>query len=158
MNNIEVVAVLNGLIKTCKDVEESYIIWLSDSRRRPTELTELFLGRQLSYSAALSELQDLVLLEDGDPETTGTVVAAIHRGLTTVKAAVLGMDDVEVLNEVGLAEDQAVKAYCKAFENELPAHIRSVLDMQYRSLLYCRKMIRSLCDQFKSSELVVLRS
>jgi uncharacterized protein (TIGR02284 family) len=149
MNNIEVIAALNSLIRVCKDGEEGYNTWLEDSQGRATELKVLFSERLLWYSAAISELQDLVLLQNGDPETTGTVLAAIHIGLTSVKATILGMDDDAALSECVLIEETTAETYSKALENVLPPQIHSIVENQHQVLLRSREFIKHLRRELK---------
>ena len=76
--NDDVISTLNGLIQTCKDGEEGFreaAVVVESS-----ETKSFFAEKSRERSHFVGELQTLVRTLGGDPESEGTVTAALHRG------------------------------------------------------------------------------
>ncbi|HLM55696.1 MAG TPA: PA2169 family four-helix-bundle protein, partial [Pyrinomonadaceae bacterium] len=96
-SNEEVVSTLNDLIEACRDGQEGFRS--AAEGVRDEELRALFLEYSRQRGSFSSELQAEVRRLGGEPETEGSVVAAIHRGWMDIKAAVTGADDRSILRE-----------------------------------------------------------
>ena len=94
--------------------------------------------------------QGLVVVEistlGGDPETSTSMSADMHRRWVDLKAMITGKDDEAILNECERGEDVAVKSYRKALEKDLPAEVRSVVQNQYQGVQRNHDQVKALRD------------
>jgi uncharacterized protein (TIGR02284 family) len=96
-SNDDVISTLNGLIETCKDGRTDFKEAAEGVER--SDLKSLFYEFSQQRSQFAGELQSLVQSLGGDPENTGSVAAAIHRGWINIKSAVTGKDEAAVFND-----------------------------------------------------------
>jgi len=88
--------------------------------------------------------------ECGDPEKTGSVAGALHRGWIDLKAAVSAKDEHAVLAECERGEDSAVEEYREALEHsELPPEVHGVIARQYASVQEAHDRVRDLRDSYQ---------
>jgi len=144
------VSILNDLIETSKDGEKGFTKSAEDAGN--AELKAVFMEGARRCSDAVRELQALVRSEGGDPEDTGSVASALHRGWVSLREAVTGRDDEAILEECERGEDVAKAAYRSALEKtDLPAEIRTVVQKQYDGVLRNHDEVRNLRDRFKAT-------
>ena len=86
--NKESISVLNDLIETSKDGQKGFATCAEDIKH--PELKALFVKRSADCAAAAAELQTAVRALGGDPEESGSVAGALHRGWVDVKSMVTG--------------------------------------------------------------------
>ena len=146
MNNDEVVSTLNNLIETCKDGQQGFNS--SAQGVEKTQLKTFFYEMDQQRSQFVGELQTLVRGLGGDPETTGSLSGAIHRGWINIKAVVTGKDELAILNEAERGEDVAKKAYKDALEMALPANILAVVQNQYTAVQASHDTVKNLRDTY----------
>ena len=147
--NDEVISTLNGLIETCKDGQKGFHQAAASVDR--SDLKSLFyeFGQQRSQFAG--ELQTLVQTLGGDPENTGSISGAIHRGWLNIKSAVAGKDEGSILNECERGEDSAKNMYKEALEQALPSHVLDTVQTQYTSVQAAHDRIKALRDTENNS-------
>ena len=87
----------------------------------------------------------------GDPEQSGSVTAAIHRGWMNVKEAVTSRDDKAILEECERGEDYAKAQYKKALEQDLPANARAVVQRQYQGVVANHDKVSALRDRYRAA-------
>ncbi|MGI8744025.1 MAG: ferritin-like domain-containing protein [Bryobacteraceae bacterium] len=138
------ISALNDLIETCKDGEEGYRKAAESVKR--SDLQSLFNEYSRQRSQFASELQMEVSRIGGEPEKSGSVSGAVHRGWIDVKSAVTGKDDHAVLEEAERGEDNAKKNYQDALGKDLPIDLRSMVERQYSQVQQSHNRIRSLRD------------
>lgn len=142
MTNSDVIATLNGLIETCKDGQEGF--QAAANGVTDTTIRQLFLDYSLQRAQFASELQALVQQIGGNPETTGSVSAALHRGWINLKAAITGKDEHAILEECQRGEDAAVNNYRDALGKVLSPSVAAVVQVQYDRLVEARDQVRGL--------------
>jgi len=142
--NSDIVSTLNELIETCKDGQEGFKQAAEGVER--SDLKSLFYEFSQQRSQFAGELQSLVQSLGGDPENTGSVAAAIHRGWINIKSAVTGKDEAAVLNECERGEDSAKNAYKNALEEALPANIMETIQTQYVAVQAAHDRVKALRD------------
>ncbi len=142
--NDEVISTLNGLIETCKDGQNGFKEAAEGVER--SDLKSLFYEFSQQRSQFAGNLQTLVQTLGGDPETSGSVAAAIHRGWINIKSVVTGKDEGAILNECERGEDSAKGMYKSALELALPAHILETVQTQYTSVQAAHDKIKALRD------------
>jgi uncharacterized protein (TIGR02284 family) len=148
MESDELISTLNDLIETSKDGEEGFRSCADATTN--TQLKAFFSNRAQSCTAAVIELQDLVRVHGGDPETSGGLGGALHRRWVDIKAALTGHDDKAILKECERGEDVAVASYRRAIEKNLPDDVRATVERQYQGVLQNHDQVKSLRDQYRS--------
>jgi uncharacterized protein (TIGR02284 family) len=143
-SNDDVISTLNGLIETCKDGQNGFKE-AAEGVERP-DLKSLFYEFSQQRSQFVGELQSLVQGLGGDPENTGSVAAALHRGWINIKSAVTGKDEGAILNECERGEDSAKNAYKSALEEPLPANIIETVQTQYAAVQAAHDRVKALRD------------
>jgi len=144
-------SVLNDLIETNKDAEQGFR-QAAEGVKNPS-LQKLFLEYSRQRSQHAAELQVVVARIGQDPEKSGSVSGAMHRGWMNMKSAVTGKDDHAILAEAERGEDIAVKAYQDALGKELPTDLRSIVNQQYQTISQAHNKIRSLRDGSEYGEI-----
>jgi uncharacterized protein (TIGR02284 family) len=143
-DNDAAISVLNDLIETCKDGANGFRT-AADAVRSP-EAKALFTSRVPIIEHAAAELQAEVRRLGGEPETSGTVAASVHRGWINLKAAVTGKDEAAIITECERGEQLAAKNYEDALKKDLPADVRALVERQYRGTLQNLELVRALGD------------
>jgi len=145
-----ITSTLNNLIETSKDGEQGFRT--SAENAQNAELKQLFMRRADDCARGAAELQAIVARLGKEPEDSGSVAGAIHRGWVNLKAAVANRDDLAILEECERGEDVAKAAYRSALEKtDLPAEIRTVVQKQYDGVLRNHDEVRNLRDRFKAT-------
>jgi uncharacterized protein (TIGR02284 family) len=139
-------SILNDLIETLKDGQEGFRSAAADVES--SDLKSLFSEYSLQRSKFVGELQALARsLGEQDPETTGSVSGALHRGWINHKAALSSKDEHAILAECERGEDSAVATYKKALEaTDLPAHVIATIRTQYADVKAAHDRVRNLRD------------
>ncbi len=138
------ISTLNNLIQTCKDGQEGFKVSAESIQRSDVKSVFYELGQQRARFAG--ELQALVRELGGDPETTSSASATLHRGWINIKSAITGQDDAAILNEAERGEDVAVNAYKKALEETLPANVQTIVEQQSTQVKAGHDRVRDLRD------------
>ena len=148
-NSDEVISVLNNLIETCRDGQNGFES-AAEGVSKP-EFKSLFQQYARQRSQFASELQGMVRQLGGDPENTGSVAAALHRGWIDIKTAVTGKDEHSVLEECERGEDSAKKNYEEALKEIMVGDVSSLVRRQYESIKEAHNNVRSLRDRTGSA-------
>ena len=147
--NDKLESILNELIETSKDGEKGFMKAAEDARS--AELKAVFTEGARRCREGAQELQEQVRLAGGNPERSGSVAAAIHRGWLSVKEVVAGREDKAIVEEVERGEDYAKAEYKKALEHDLPAPLRVIVERQYRGVIANHDRVRALRDRYRAS-------
>lgn len=145
IDNDSVISTLNGLIETCKDGQEGFKE--ASAGVENSELKSYFSERALERSKYAGDLQALVQTLGGDPEKSGSVAGAIHRGWMNIKTAVVGKDEASILNECERGEDSAKATYQKALDETLPDYVRETIQNQYQGVLASHDQVKMMRDK-----------
>jgi uncharacterized protein (TIGR02284 family) len=142
----ETVSTLNGLIQTLKDGEEGF----QSASTSVTDARVKAVFQEFSHQRAqlASELQREVQQLGGQPETTGSASASVHRGWINLKSA-LGGGEKSILNEAERGEDQAVQAYENALSEKLSPEVEGVVRRQYSQVKQAHDRVKALRDSWK---------
>ena len=147
MQNDTAISTLNNLIETCKDGENGFRT-AAEGLKNPQIKTK-FLEYARQRADMVRELQGAVRTLGGDPETTGSVTASMHRGWMDIKSAILGKDDHAILAEAERGEDVAVAAYQSALQESLPAQAQTIVQQQAARIREAHDTVRDLRDREK---------
>ena len=153
--NHQVVSILNALIDTCEDGIQGFRT-AAESVKNP-EAKALFLLRIPNIERSEAELKVEVRRLGGDPDTRGTVEAALHRGWINLKSAVTAKDADAVLKECERGEEHAAKGYEEALKRALPAETRAIVERQHRGVLQNLERVRALKSVAESRPSVTTR-
>lgn len=140
----DVVKTLNDLIETCKDGQEGFKTCAEDIK--DVQLKALFVKHSQECAAAALELQTEVRALGGDPETTTSVAADLHRRWVDVKSVFTGKDEEAVLNEAERGQDVALKSYKKALNEPLPANVHAIVTRQLQGVQANHDEVKRLRD------------
>ncbi len=135
---------LNDLIESCKDSEDGYRE--AAEKVKDPDVRALFMNYSRQRAQLAAQLQAEVIGIGGNPETSGTAAAAIHRGWLGLKSAVTTDNDVAILDEAERGEDAISKNYHHAMAKDLPKDIRAIVERQYRQIQETHDQVRSLRD------------
>ena len=149
MDNKEVISVLNDLIETSKDGEEGFRTCAEDIKN--AELKALFVSRSQACASAAVELQQVVRSLGGDPETSTSVSADLHRRWVDLKSIITDKDEESILNECERGEDVAMKSYKNALSKDLPANIRSIVEKQFEGVQRNHDQVKALRNIARAS-------
>lgn len=141
-SNDEVISTLNNLIATCRDGQQGF--QTAAEGASDAALKELFYFYSRQRGGFAGELQDEVRRLGGDPESSGSAAAALHRGWINIKAAVTGRDDNAIIGECERGDDAAVSNYRAALEVDMPANVRSMIERQFAEVKEAHEHVRNL--------------
>jgi uncharacterized protein (TIGR02284 family) len=147
MHNDKVISVLNNLIETCKDGEQGFRT--AADGLTAAEVKARFLQYSRDRAQMCSELQAAVRTLGGDPERSGSMTGALHRGWLDIKSAVTGKDDYAILVEAERGEDAAKTAYENALKETLPLSVQTLVQQQGARVRQAHDDVRSLRDREK---------
>ena len=142
MNTDQVISVLNGLIETCKDGE--YGFKTAADGLQDVQIKSLFQQYSRQRGDMSRELQLEVRRLGGDPDKSGSVVGAAHRGWINIKSVVTGKDDGSIVAEAERGEDSAKRMYEAAFKEALPVQTAALVREQSLKVHNTHDRVRSL--------------
>jgi uncharacterized protein (TIGR02284 family) len=140
----ETIDVLNTLIETCKDGCEGFKTAAADSK--DAELQTIFNRYSAQRADFARELRQLVSTLGGDPDKSGSVTGALHRGWINIKAAVSSNEPHAVLAEAERGEDAAVSAFRNASEQMYEPLGRDLVSRQFTAVKAAHDHVRDLRD------------
>jgi uncharacterized protein (TIGR02284 family) len=149
-DNKAAISTLNGLIETCKDGANGFRA--AAEAVTHADAKALFISRVPVIERAATELQAEVRRLGGDPETTGSVAATVHRGYIGLKAAITGKDEAAIITECLRGEELAVKNYEDALEQPLPMESREIVVRHHRGTVQNLEKCRALATAYQASE------
>lgn len=142
----EVIDTLNKLIELNRDGQKGF---QEAATKIDSPLIKSFcLEQSLSRAKFVGELQTQVLSLGAEPDNTGSVAGALHRGWMDLKSA-LGGGDHAILAATESGEDHAITAYQKALEETLPAPVREMIERQLHSVKQSHVQVKELRDSLK---------
>jgi uncharacterized protein (TIGR02284 family) len=142
LKNAEVVSVLNDLIQTCEDGIHGFRT-AADAVKNPAAKA-LFASRLPKIELGERELKAEVRRLGGDPDKSGTVAGAMHRGWINLKSAITGKNEEAIVMECERGEEHATHAYEDAMQKDLPAETRTIIERQYRGVVENLERVRAL--------------
>lgn len=140
-----VISTLNNLIETCRDGENGF--QTAAEGITDAAMKGAFHQYAQQRNQFAEELQSEVRMLGSDPQTTGSVAGALHRGWINIKAAVTGKDEHNILEECERGEDSAKRNYLEALEAILPPKVQHLINRQYQDVIKAHDTIRSWRDR-----------
>ena len=143
----DVIDALQDLVECCKDGE--YGFRTSAEQAGSAELKSMFMQRADDCRRGADELNQQIRNLGGKAEDSGSALGAVHRGWVSVKSAMTTQDDKAVLEECERGEDNAVARYRKAMKQQLPEHVRQIVERQAQAVQRNHDEIKRLRDQYQ---------
>jgi uncharacterized protein (TIGR02284 family) len=150
MEDVKIASVLNGLVETSRDGATGFRTCAEGAK--DSMLKAFFETRAKICEEAVRELNIEVLHHKGKPVEHGSATGALRRAWINIKTAVTSNDDLAVLVECERAEDAALEDYRKALKEDLPAHVRTLLQKQYDGAKENHDRVRQLRDERKHAK------
>jgi uncharacterized protein (TIGR02284 family) len=147
MQNDKAISVLNNLIETCKDGEHGFRT-AAEGLSSP-DIKTRFMQYSRERGQMSSELQAEVRRLGGDPERSGSMSGALHRGWLDIKSVVTGKDDHAIIAEAERGEDVAKSTYESALKEMLPASAQTLVQQQMTKVRQAHDDVRGLRDREK---------
>ncbi len=147
MQNDKAISVLNNLIETCKDSERGFKT--AAEGLSSYEIKTTFQRSSRERGQMSSELQAEVRRLGGDPEKSGSMAGALHRGWLDIKSVVTGKDDYAIVAEAERGEDVAKSAYESALQEPLPASAQMLVQQQAAKVRQAHDDVRTIRDREK---------
>ena len=149
MEDEGVIDTLNHLIEISKDGEYVYARCAENARR--ADLSQLFADCADECRRAALELQILVTRLGGQPETSGTVGAAMHRGWVAVRSTLSGYSDLALLEVCERGENLAMEHYRSALAMDMPAYVLQIVQQQYSGVKRNHTQVRLQRDEARAA-------
>lgn len=140
----QVISTLNSLIEINRDGQKGY--QEAAEKIDEPQIREFCFEQSRTRAQFVGDLQQQVRSLGGDPENTGSVAAAVHRGWIDLKSA-LGGGAHAILAASETGEDYAVKEYKKALDETLPAPVRDIVERQYQSVKQAHDQVKGMRDR-----------
>jgi uncharacterized protein (TIGR02284 family) len=149
VNRQELISSLNDLIETCRDGENGF---RTAAQHVTDQNLKLFFSNCSDQRAQfVSELQAEVRNLGGDPVSSGSASAMLHRGWMNIKSVVtLGNDDA-ILSECERGEDVAKAVYQEILKQNLPPNVMPVAKHQYTEIKQVHDRIRDIEKAHKAA-------
>lgn len=144
--NKEIIDTLNNLIEISKDGEEGFRTAAENVTDQGLKST--LLGRAEGCKKAVLELQQHITESNNDPEQTGSVLGAMHRGWVNIKSMLTGHDEHAILVECEHGEEVAKNTYADALKLDLPDDIRSMIQHQYEGAVKNYDLVCQLKNKY----------
>ncbi|MHB8666033.1 MAG: ferritin-like domain-containing protein [Burkholderiales bacterium] len=144
----QVVSTLNSLIEISRDGQKGFQE-ASDKIESP-QIKEFCSKQSMARAQFVGELQPQVRTLGGEPEKTGSVAAALHRGWIGLTSS-LGGGDHAILVATETGEDYAVGEYRKALDQNLPAPVRKIVERQFQSVKRAHDKVKGMRDNLHTS-------
>jgi uncharacterized protein (TIGR02284 family) len=138
MNHDKAISVLNNLIETTKDGEKGFKT-AAEGLTAP-DIKHRFLQYSRERAQMTTELQAEVRRLGGDPERSGSMAGALHRGWLDIKS---------VVTEAERGEDVAKSTYESALNEPLPASAETLVQQQAVKVRQAHNDVRSLREREK---------
>ena len=144
----QVVSTLNSLIELNRDGQKGF--QEAAGKIDSPQIKEFCSKQSLARAQFVGELQPQVRSLGGNPEKTGSVAAALHRGWIDLTSS-LGGGDHAILIATETGEDYAVGEYKKALGETLPAPVRDIVKRQFQSVKRAHDKVKSMRDSLDKS-------
>ena len=127
------VTVLNTLIATVLDSIDGYQKAAQDAEN--SRFAEVFNATARDRQAVVAKLQSAVATAGGAPEDDGSLLAGAHRAFMGLKEAIMGRDDIAILEEVERGESYLKEKFEAALaEADLSADARAAVTTAWSSV------------------------
>jgi uncharacterized protein (TIGR02284 family) len=140
--NEDAISTLNNLSAIARDGVNGMKSAAEAAKNASLKTTLQQLARE--RDSIFNELQNAVRSLGGDPEQSGTMSGAVHRGWMSLKEMVSASNDKALLEECERGEDVAKKAFNEATAQSLPAQALTIVRKGSEQVQNSHNQIKSL--------------
>ena len=145
MEDAKIASVLNDLVATSRDGANGFHT-CAEGAKDPM-LKVYFVTRTQDCNEAVRALNVEVLHHGGTPSEHGSAEGLLRRAWINIRTVVASNDDLAVLEECERAEDAALADYRKALQEDLPAHVKLLVQKQCDGAKANHDRVRKLRDE-----------
>jgi uncharacterized protein (TIGR02284 family) len=145
MEEAKIAGVLNDLVEISRDGAAGFQTCADGAK--DTMLKAYFVTRTQNCNEAVRALNVEVIHHGGKPAEHGSAGGLLRRAWINIKTVVASNDDLAVLEECERAEDAALAAYRKALLEDLPAHVKMLVEKQCDGAKANHDRVRTLRDE-----------
>jgi uncharacterized protein (TIGR02284 family) len=149
MEDKKIASVLNDLVETSRDGAAGFQACAEGAT--DSMLKAFFVTRTQQCDEAVRELNLEVVHHGGKPVEHGSAAGALRRAWTNIRTAVSSNDNLAVLEECESAEDAALASYRKALQEDLPAHVKTLVQKQCDGAKANHDRVRKLRDEQRAA-------
>jgi len=143
------ISTLNTLIETCEDGAKGFET--AAEGLQDNSAKALFTQYARERAQCAEELRAEVRRLGGNPEDSGSVSGAMHRGWMNIKSAIAGKNDSAIVAEAERGEDVAVETYKKAIQADLPAEVQPKVQRQFTQVRAAHDRVRELEKRYEQT-------
>jgi len=145
--NKSLVLMLNGLIHVCREGHEGYMK-AADGITSSAYKT-MFAEYAHQRSRFASQLANLVVDHDGDPDDDGHAMQMFSRGWMGIQPAIMGGDHGAIFAECESSETVAMNAYERVLEKDIPKDVALVITQQYEQIMEAHTRLHNLLKAYE---------
>lgn len=143
--NSEILDRLNTLLTRTRDGERGY--QEAAENVKDTELKSLFLAQSRQRGEYATEIDREIRTLGGDPDTSTSLLADLHRAWINIKTSFTGNDDKAVVEECKRGDGQALEDYQEILQStSLVASTRELLLRQKERIESAHASMSRLAD------------
>jgi uncharacterized protein (TIGR02284 family) len=139
-------AVTEDLVQTLQDGKNGFEKGAERLKSEDPTNAATFARFAEQRAAFTTELRGLAKQYGDDVDSSGGVVATLHRGWMALKDNFTGSDPKAVFEVAEQGEDHAVKVYDDALAKDISAGLRTVVERQYIDIKSAHATVRALRD------------
>jgi len=141
------VEILNGLIQVCREGYDGYMR-AADGITSSAYKT-MFAEYAHQRSRFASQLANLVIDHEGDPDDDGQAMKMFSHGWMGIEPAVMGGDYGAIFAECEHSEDVARVAYERVLEKAIPKDVATIVNQQYEQIVEAHNRIHNLLEAYQ---------
>lgn len=149
MEDAKIASVLNDLVETSRDGATGFQTCAEGAK--DSMLKAYFETRKQDCEEAVRELNIEVLHHGGKPAEHGSAGGVLRRAWINIRTAVSSNDNLAVLEECERAEDAALADYRKALQEDLPAHVKTLVQKQCEGAKTNHDRVRKLRNEHRQA-------
>ena len=142
MEKDEIVVALNKLVGVNHDTRDMYQT-AAEAVDNP-DYQSLFREFASQRAEFMNELSALVASYGGEPDTDGSLTAALQRTWIDLKAAITSDEETAVIAEYERGDRVALEAYQEAMASDVPEAARSLIRHQFSYVRIAYERMRDL--------------
>lgn len=141
----DVISTLNDLVEICRDSEKAYRS--ASQHVGDPHLGVLFTDYCRQRAQLAEELQFEIRRLGAEPSESGSLGGKLHHGWVELRDALIGHDDLSILEECERGEDVTLKHYFDATHVALPDSVHQIVRRQCLAVQAAHDRIRQLAQQ-----------
>ncbi len=142
MTTEETIEHLNALIAAARDGEEGYRN--AAEHVNDTHFQTVFAEYAKQRAGFVHDLQAEVKRLGGEPDASGTMIAAVHRGWLDLKSVLTGGNAASIVAACETGEDSAAAAYERVVNLDISGEARTLIEKQWNQIQEAHRRMLNL--------------